>query len=104
MNRHVQRIRWLFGKGLWDIRATERPWLQAAGIRTLRMATASVVNFKKDDGLRRASGLTFYTLLSVVPILALLLGVAKGFGFENHIEKQLLQYLRGQEEVVSRLI
>jgi membrane protein len=39
-----------------------------------------------------------------VPIFAMIFGVAKGFGFEKILEKQLLEKLEGQGEVVIRVI
>ena len=52
----------------------------------------------------RASALTFYTLLSIVPVVAMAFGVAKGFGLEKILEAQLLAKLEGQPEVADRLL
>jgi membrane protein len=52
----------------------------------------------------RASSLTFYTLLSIVPVAAMFFGVAKGFGFERRLEKELFEKFAGQEEVLSQVI
>jgi membrane protein len=54
--------------------------------------------------LLRASSLTFYTLLSVVPVVAMFFGVAKGFGFEKRLENQLFERFPGQEEVLGQVI
>jgi membrane protein len=58
----------------------------------------------KDRCALRASALTFYSLLSVVPVMAMAFGISKGFGLEQRLEKQLYLRLSGQEEVVSRII
>lgn len=53
----------------------------------------------------RASALTFTTLLSLVPLLALMFSVLKGFGVQNQLEPVLLEHLAvGGGEVVSRII
>jgi len=52
----------------------------------------------------RASALTLYSLLSVVPTAAMAFGVAKGFGLQKLLEKELLHRLQGQEEAVHRII
>ena len=49
----------------------------------------------------RASALTFYSLLSIVPVFAMAFGVAKGFGFQNAFERELLLRFQGQEEVIA---
>ncbi|NMB71576.1 MAG: YihY/virulence factor BrkB family protein, partial [Bacteroidales bacterium] len=52
----------------------------------------------------RASALTYYTLLSVVPVVAMVFGIAKGFGLEQRLETEITSHLKGQEEVVSWII
>lgn len=45
----------------------------------------------------KASALTFSTVLSIVPLLAVILGIAKGFGFQETVRQELLGYFPGQE-------
>lgn len=52
----------------------------------------------------RAAALSFYTILSIVPLLALVLGIAKGFGLEERIETLLYEKLPGQELVAEQLL
>lgn len=52
----------------------------------------------------RASSLTFYSLLSIVPLAAVIFGIAKGFGIEKALEKQLLEKLEVHGEVITRII
>ena len=35
----------------------------------------------------RASALTFYTLLSVIPVAAIAFAIAKGFGLDQNLEQ-----------------
>jgi len=57
-----------------------------------------------DKAPLRASALTFYSLLSIVPVVAMIFGVAKGFGFEKTLEKVLVKSLEGQEQIVERIL
>ncbi|MGD9281340.1 MAG: YihY/virulence factor BrkB family protein, partial [Desulfobacterales bacterium] len=50
------------------------------------------------------SSLTFYTLLSIVPVAAMFFGVAKGFGFERRLQEELFNRFPGQEEVLNQVI
>ncbi|MFT5388112.1 MAG: membrane protein, partial [Candidatus Omnitrophota bacterium] len=52
----------------------------------------------------RASALTFFSLLSIVPVVAMAFGIAKGFGFENLLEEKLLVSFTGQEEVIAQVV
>ena len=60
--------------------------------------------YDEDRCLLRASSLTFYTLLSIVPVAAMFFGVAKGFGFENRLQEELFNRFPGQEEVLYQVI
>lgn len=48
-------------------------------IRQIRIVYLLVKGIKKDGIYIKASALTFYTVLSVVPMVALAFGIAKGF-------------------------
>lgn len=73
-------------------------------IKLLRIIMIAVRKFSGDQCALRASALTFYSLLSVVPVVAMAFGIAKGFGFERVLQKQLMQAMAGQEEIASRII
>jgi len=64
----------------------------------------SIVNFVNDDCYTKASALTYYVLLSIVPVLAVLFGIAKGFGFEGPLKSEISQRFAEQPEVVEKLI
>jgi len=73
-------------------------------IRQLRIYLLAVKGFYEDKCQLRASALTFYSLLSVVPVLAMGFGIAKGFGLDKILEKELKSNLSGQQEVLQFLI
>lgn len=73
-------------------------------IKQLRVVLLALRGFDEDKCQLRASALTFYTLLSIVPIVAMAFGVAKGFGFEQLLEKQLLTKFPSQQEVIQQVI
>lgn len=89
---------------IWRVRSRELPRIKSIWIRLLRIIILSVRGFDKDNCLFRASALTFYSLLSIVPVLAMAFGLAKGFGFERTLETQLFETFQGQEEVVLRVV
>jgi membrane protein len=64
----------------------------------------AVRGFREDACMLRASSLTFYSLLSIVPVVAMAFGIAKGFGFHDMLESQLYQNFPGQEEIVSQVV
>jgi membrane protein len=89
---------------VWRIRSSDLPRSKSFLVRLLRILILSVRGLVEDKCQLKASALTFYTSLSIVPIFAMVFGVAKGFGFEKVLEKQILEKLEGQGEVVTRVI
>lgn len=50
----------------------------------------------------RASALTYSTLLSIVPLLAVLFAIARGFGFQNIVQSQLFEMFAGQKDILNQ--
>ncbi len=50
----------------------------------------------------RAAALTYKTLLSIVPLLAVLFAIARGFGFEDIAKSQLFSLFEGQKELLQK--
>jgi membrane protein len=89
---------------IWRVRADKLHPRKSFWITHLRILLLAVRRFYDDRCELRASALTFYTLLSIVPIVAMAFGVAKGFGIEKVLETQLLEKLEGQPDVAERLL
>ncbi len=64
----------------------------------------AVKGFKEDRCDLRASSLTLFTLLSIVPVMAMAFGIAKGFGFQTMLEKRVLELFAGQEEIIQNVL
>jgi membrane protein len=76
---------------IWKIRLKNLSPPKAFFIKSLRIIISAARGFVKDNCQKTASVLTYYSLLNVVPIIAVVFGIAKGFGLEKIIEKQILQ-------------
>lgn len=99
----MEYIRFLRGD-IWRIRAKDLPRPKSLLLRALRVIVLSIRGVSSDRVGLRASALTFYSLLSIVPVAAMVFGIAKGFGFERALERILLKGLEGQEEIVKRIV
>jgi membrane protein len=101
------RIGWVsefLMNGLWRLEVESLRLPIRFLVHTLRIVVVVVRSLSAERIHLRAAGLTFYSLLSVVPVLAMLFGLAKGFGLDRVLENELLRRSEGQEEVVTRLI
>ena len=90
--------------GMWRIRARELPRKKSLLIRPARIFALAVREFQQDKCKLRASALTYYSLLSVVPILAMAFGIAKGFGMDKLLEREILERFQDQQDVAVYLI
>jgi membrane protein len=89
---------------IWRIRLSDHSPGKSLLIRLIRVVALAVRGFNENKCKFRASALTFYTLLSIVPVIALMFGIAKGFGLQKQVEEQLLAKMEGQKEVVTKII
>jgi membrane protein len=89
---------------IWRLRADKLTPARSFWIRQLRICLLAVRRFNIDKCDLRASALTFYSLLSIVPVVAMAFAIAKGFGIEKLLADQLITKLQGHEEVAERII
>lgn len=89
---------------IWRIQQRDFSRIRWFLIRQLRILIVAVRGLAEDKIQLRASALTFNTLLSIVPLAAVIFGVAKGFGFEKALEGYLIEKLPMHEAVITRVI
>ena len=89
---------------VWRIRIRELSGFKYFLLRPIRILLLASRGFAEDKCSLRASALTFYSFLSVVPVMAMVFGIAKGFGLEKNLETLLTEKLQGQEEVIQWII
>ncbi|MEN6616258.1 MAG: YihY/virulence factor BrkB family protein [Syntrophorhabdus sp.] len=93
--------------GIWKIEIDRYPPFQAWCLRILRVIVMAAIRFEKDDCRRGASVLTYYSLLNIVPLFAVLFAIAKAFGLEKLIVRQIMQFGRDsnwQADITTRII
>lgn len=100
----IQKMMKFLQRDIWRIRAHEAKGFRGKMVRALRICLISFSQFSSDMCSLRASALTFYSLLSVVPVLAVSFGIAKGFGLDKLLREKIMEGVQGQQEVLTRLI
>ncbi len=89
---------------IWLIEHERFARLKSFFYRILQVIVLAVNNFLRDKIQLRASALTFYLILSIVPILAMAFGIAEGFGISKLLESELRQTFQGQEQVLEFML
>jgi membrane protein len=100
----IQNLIDFLRQDVWRIRLKGLSGTRLFFLKLIRTVILALRGFKDDKCSLRASALTFYSLLSVVPAVAMAFGVARGFGLQKLLEKELFEQFKGQEEVVDRII
>lgn len=73
-------------------------------IKQLRIVVLAARGFTNDKVQLRASALTFYSLLSVIPVAAIAFAIAKGFGFDQNLEQLITKEFQAHQEVLNWLL
>ena len=66
-----------------------------------KILSVSSRKFFKNDHTLQATALTYYTLFAVVPILALLFGIAKGFSLDDKLKNLIVERFAEQQSIVE---
>lgn len=98
-----KQLSYFINHKLWQVRLDKMDKRQGFFVKQLRIFALAVKGFNEDKCMLKSSALTYYTLFSIVPIIALAFAIAKGFGFEHTLEEQLLVKFEDQKEVLVQV-
>ena len=94
-----------FRHGIWEVDPSQFNRVQFSLLRQAQVASLVFRDFFADNCLLRASALTYTTLLSIVPLLALMFSLLKGLGVQNTLEPLLLKRIAvGSEQIVTQVL
>lgn len=93
-------LRFIF-KGLWE---PSQGWFKSLLIGIIRRLVLATRLFLRERMQFRASALTYSSLLSVVPMLAIIFAVAKGFGLSAFVEQIIRDNVAAKPELVDTLV
>ncbi len=97
----IKRLIHFISTGIWQVDIKSYPPVLRFFMRQLRILILAVKEFRANQIQLRASALTYYSLLSIVPIAAMAFGIAKGFGFETRLETLIRERVAEQPELAD---
>jgi membrane protein len=103
----IGKIITFFTTGIWQLPIEGLSSIKAYSIRSLRVITLAVRKYIQHDSSRTATVLTYYSLLNIVPLFAVVFAMAKGFGLQKFVVKQITemaQKANWQANVTDQLI
>lgn len=100
--RHIyQRLVDFYSRDLWEPHAG---WLSSFFFSLMRRIVITTRSFINERMQYRASALTYSTLFSIVPLLAIIFAIARGFGLRELIEEWIRNSFVAQPEIIDTLI
>ena len=101
---NIQKIIHFISIDIWRVTEDEVSKSRNIFYNMIKIATLSVREFIQGGVINKASALTYSTLLAIIPALALLFAIARGFGFANLLETQFREGLSVHAEVAETLL
>ena len=98
------RVRKFTDTDVWLVEIDKLPRLKSIVYKQLQLILYVWREFWKDNSLLRASGLTYTTLLTLVPLLALMFALLKGLGVQKALEPFFLERLTGGSHPITERI
>jgi membrane protein len=97
----INKIIHFISHEIWQLDVKEYRPVLGFFLRQLRIILLATREFRENRIQLRASALTYYSLLSIVPIAAMAFGIAKGFGFETKLETAIRESAAEQPELAD---
>ena len=105
MNKfNLNQIKTFLLEDIWRVTDDEVSKKKGMLYNAIKIATLSVKEFTERRVVNKASALTYSTLLAIIPILALLFAIARGFGFSNLLEDQFRNGFGGQAQTAETIL
>lgn len=99
------KLKEFFSTELWRTTGQDfTSWWKRLVYNTLKTIILTIRGFTNNDLAIKANGLTYSLMFAVVPILAMVLAIAKGFGFDEVISAKLNDSFLGELNMVDTLM
>lgn len=104
MNQRINHFWKFITYDIWRITESEVTQTKFSIYNIIKTIYLCINRFTKDRIVDKASALTYSTLLAIVPILAILFAIARGFGFSNLMEHQFRSGFGGGNETSETIL
>ena len=104
MSIRVQHIINFFEKDLWRISEGDVSPFRFLWLEVLKKVVLAIRFFTAKRVLQKAAALTYSTLLAIVPIMAVVFAIARGFGYSRFIEVWFRQAFESQPQAAEVII
>lgn len=90
--------------GIWSTSIDDLPKRKSRLFNLARVLVLAARGVMRNRIQLRASALTFYSLMSLVPVLGLVFAIAKGFGLEHNLDRLIREKLFAYPSLADKLV
>ena len=104
MGKKIQQLIQFFKVGIWRISKGDISPVKFLLVEIVKKLMLTIRFFTTKRVMTRAAALTYSTLLAIVPILAVVFAIARGFGYNKYIEVWFRDALHSQPQAADAII
>lgn len=104
MNKRIAAFWKFLTYDIWRITEDEVTKTTFSVYTIIKTIYVCISRFTQDRIVNKASALTYSTLLAIVPILAILFAIARGFGLDNLLESQIISGFGGPTQATETIL
>lgn len=104
MGKKIDQIIQFFETDMWRITASDLSPVRYLLLEILKKLVLAIRFFTAKRVLTKAAALTYSTLLAIVPILAVVFAIARGFGYNKYIEVWFRDAFQSQPQAAEVII
>ena len=104
MKEQIRHIIGFFRYGLWQLNEDDTTPFKWIMIEILKKLVLAIRFFTAKRVVNKAAALTYSSLLAIVPILAVVFAIARGFGYNKYIEVWFRDAWQSQPQAAEVII
>jgi membrane protein len=99
----IEKIKHYFCETLWNFPLSQERGFRRFWVKWLRIGYLAARGFYQDKCSLSASSLTYYTIMSIVPVIAMAFAIARGFGYHDILRMELLERFPDQNTALVEI-
>ena len=100
---YLKTIRFIT-KDIWKLDGSAYSRWKAMGLRYLKALIISIRGMSMNNVGLQAASLTFYSLIAIIPFVAVVYAITNGFGFTKELETIIYANFHEQEAIVHKVL
>lgn len=104
MTKKIEALAHFLQEGIWQIGKDDVSPMRFLMLEIVKKLMLAIRFFTTKRVVSEAAALTYSSMLAIVPILAVVFAIARGFGYSKYIEAWFLDAMKSQPQVAEVLV